>query len=604
MTQTPPPLSWDGSAHPSGRTEDARSVETGLATPGLRVRATAVGASLSSVTVTPQAEPGVVLLELTTGPSLDGQPVRARVEWRMPCTGATAHWTPNTNTRWLPPSWLAPRIASLPKGAPVGSLVGTGDAALCTFAVGELVLPVSIGEGAVEETGEFSWWVEHEGDRLSLLLDLSGRHFADTVRGAASWWATLLTPATVPAAAFEPVFCTWYALHLAMTSADVERLAALAAPLGFGALIVDDGWQTDEVNRSYATTGDWQPAPVGFPDFADHIARVRALGLKYLVWHSLPFAGDRSAAVAELGLAEHSLAHLPQLETYVLDPRSATVRAHQVERLASAVEKYGADGLKVDFIDTFARAGATTASPEADCETVAEGVQKLLAELDTRLRAARPEVLIEHRQDYMGPGLWPYATMVRATDCPHNTAENRTRTADLRLTAGPLAVHADPVTWHPSESPEQIAVLLLSVLFATPQVSVDLGRQSPAQLAAVRFWLSVMREHTALLQRGDFRPHRPELAYPLVESSHGTSRAYGRYAPVPVPVTGDWALLLLANADPDTLVRLTFDQPPGTLALHVQDCQGGTVAEATSTVSGRELALHVPQGGLLTLRRG
>lgn len=601
MTQTPPPLSWDGSAHPSGRAEHTRSVDTGLAAPGLRVTATAVGAELAAVTVTPQQVPGVVLVEATAGRADDQLPARVRVEWRMPCTGATAHWTPDTGTRWLPPSWLAPRTASLPKGAPVGSLVGTGDTALCTFAVGEPVLPVSIGEGVVEETGEFSWWVEHEGPSLRLLLDLSGRHFADTVRGCAAWWATLLEPATVPPAAFEPVFCTWYALHLALTAADVERLAALAAPLGFGALIVDDGWQTDETARSYATTGDWQPAPLGFPDFAEHVRRVQSLGLNYVLWHALPFAGDRSAAVAEL--AGHSLAHLPQLETYVLDPRSATVRSHQVERLATAVERYGVDGLKVDFIDTFARAGATGASPEADCTTVAEGVRKLLAELDVRLRATRPEVLVEHRQDYLGPGLWPYATMVRATDCPHNTAENRTRTADLRLTAGPLAVHADPITWHPSESSEGIAVLLLSVLFATPQVSVDLAAQRPEQLAVLRFWLSVMREHTLLLQRGDLRPHRPELAYPLIEARHGQGLAFGRYAPLPVAVTGEWDLLLLANADPDTLVRLTFEAAPGALSVLVQDCLGGTVAEAAPRVDGRELSLHVPRGGLLTVRR-
>ncbi|MER5866604.1 glycoside hydrolase family 36 protein [Kitasatospora sp. NPDC002040] len=597
---TTAPLSWDGSAHPSGRTETACAVETGLDLAGLRVRATAVGAADLAVRVTPQEVPGVLLIEVSPGDPTDEAPVRARVEWRLPCTGATGYWTPGTGTRWLPPSWALPRIAALPKGAPVGSLVGTADAALCTFAVGETVRPVSIGEGAVEETGEFSWWVEHEGGTLRLLLDLSGRHFADTVRGAADWWGASQPLSVVPDSAFEPVFCTWYALHLAMTATEVEKLAELAAPLGFGALIVDDGWQTDENGRSYATTGDWQPAPVGFPDFAEHVARVRALGLNYLLWHALPFAGDRSAAIGTL--AEHALAHLPALETYVLDPRSPVVRAHQVERLAAAVEQHGVDGLKIDFIDTFLRE-PTTASPDPDCTEVAEGVRRLLAELDARLRAVRPEVLIEHRQQYMGPGLWPYATMVRATDCPHNATENRTRTADLRLTAGPLAVHADPLTWHPDEAPAQIAVLLLSVLFATPQVSVDLAAQGPGQLAALRFWLAVMAEHRDLLQRSEFRPHRPELAYPLIESRRGGARAFGRYAPVPVAVAGEWDLLLLGNADPDTLVRLTFDRPPGRLTVLVQDAMGGTVAEAAPNVEGLELSLHVPLGGLLTLRR-
>ncbi|GLW56701.1 glycoside hydrolase family 36 protein [Kitasatospora phosalacinea] len=591
-------LSWDGSAPPSGRTETSRTVDAGP----LALRVTAVGSDTAPAVTVTGAGPGVLLVEAAA----DAPDARLRIAWQLPCTGATAYWTPNTGTRWLPPSWAPPREASLPKGAPVGSLVGPGDAALCTFAVGELVRPVTIGEGAVEETGRYSWWVEQDGPRLALRLDLSGRHFADTVRESAAWWGTLAPTRPVPDAAFEPVFCTWYALHLAMTSADVERLAELAAPLGFRSLIVDDGWQTDERTRSYATTGDWQPAPHDFPDFAGHVRRIQDLGLAYLLWHAAPFVGDRSAAAERL--AGHTLAHLPLLETFLLDPRSPTVRAHQVERLAAAVEQHGADGLKIDFVDAFARrpapgAAPDTASPEADCATVAEGVQKLLAALDARLRAARPDVLVEHRQDYTGPGLWPYATMVRATDCPLGAVENRVRTADLRLTAGPLAVHADPLTWHPRESPEQIAVLLQSVLFATAQVSVDLTAQDAEQLTALAFWLSIMKEHRDLLQRSELRPHRPELAYPVIEARDGARLAFGRYAPLPLRARGEWELLLVANADQDTLVRVEFDRAPGTVDLLVQDCRGGTVARAQTPVGGTELSVRVPTGGLLTLRR-
>ncbi|GAA1218695.1 hypothetical protein GCM10009665_05810 [Kitasatospora nipponensis] len=585
------PLSWDGSAPPSGRAETTRELDSGI--PGLSLRATAIGARALDVRIT--REDRLLLVEATPADPDGSGPVRVRVEWRLPCTGATALWTPNTGARWLPPSWNTPRTASLPSGAPIGSLVGAGDAALCTFAVGEQVLPVSIGEGAVEESGEFTWWAEHEtSGPLRLRLDLSGRHFADTVTEMAQWWAQGRPPAVVPALAFAPVFCTWYVRHLEITAAQSEELAALAAPLGFAAFLVDDGWQTEETSRSYATTGDWQPAEGPFPDFAGHVKRVQALGLAYLLWHALPFAGDRSQAGRRF--ADRVLARLPQLETSVLDPADAEVRAHLVERLSASVERYGVDGLKIDFIDTFARHAT-------DHGAVADGVQQLLADLDARLRAARPEVLVEHRQPYVGPGLWPYATMVRATDCPHNAAENRQRTADLRLTAGPLAVHADPLTWHPSEEPVEIAVLLQSVLFATPQVSVDLARQSPEQLAALRFWLAVAREHVELLQRAAFRPHRPELGYPLLAARSGAAHAFGRYGPVPIAVAGPVELLLVANADPDPLVRLTFDRAPGPLLLTVQDCLGATVLESATEPGATELAVEVPRGGLLTLRR-
>ncbi|WP_329562623.1 glycoside hydrolase family 36 protein [Kitasatospora sp. NBC_01266] len=582
------PLNWDGSAPSSGRTESVRELTTGV--PGLRLRVTAIGAPDVAVRVG-----GGERLLLVEAEPVGERAARVRVEWRLPSVGATGLWRPHTDSRWLPPSWSKPRVADLAAGAPIGSLIGAGDAALCTFAVGELLLPVTIGEGAVEETGEFVWWVEHQvdGAPLRLRLDLTGRHFADTIAEMVQWWGGSRSP--VPEAAFEPVFCTWYVRHLEITAAEVERLAALAAPLGFGAMIVDDGWQTDETTRSYATTGDWQPAPGPFPDFAAHLARVRELGLAYLLWVALPFAGERSAAGQRF--ADRRLAYLEELETSVLDPADPEVRAHLIERLAALVEVYGADGLKIDFIDTFARYATDRAA-------VAQGLGALLADLDARLRGPRPGLLIEHRQPYVGPGLWPYATMVRATDCPHNAVENRVRTADLRLTAGPLAVHADPLTWHPDEQPVEIAVLLQSVLFATVQVSVDLGAQRDEQLAVLRFWLSVMREHVELLQRGGFRPHRPELGYPLLAADRGGELAFGRYAPVPIAVTGAWRLLLVANADPDPLVRLEFDRPPGPVRLLVQDCAGGTVAAATVAVPGAELVVTVPRGGLLTLVPG
>jgi alpha-galactosidase len=574
-------LSWDGSAPPSGRTETSREPATTV--PGLRVRVTAIGAEDLAVTVTAaDADERLLLIEAVPVGSADELPPRVRVEWRLPCTGATALWRPDTDSRWLPPSWSRPRTASLAAGAAIGSLVGAGDAALCSYAVAERVLPVLLGEGVVEESGDFTAWVEQQGV-LTLRLDLTNRHFSDTVREMVRWWEGW-GAIKVPDEAFEPVFCTWYAKHLEVTAAEVERLAALAAPLGFGTLIVDDGWQTAETGRSYGTAGDWEPA---FPEFAGHVRRVRELGLAYLLWCALPFAGDRSAVGRRF--AGRHLGRRDELETSVLDPSIPEVRAHLVARLGELATRYQLDGLKVDFVDTFARYGA---DPEA--------VHQLLAELDRALPAG---LLVEHRQPYSGPGLWPYATMVRATDCPHSAAENRQRTADLRLTSGPLAVHADPLTWHPQESPTGIAVLLQQVLFATVQVSVDLGAQSQAQLAALRFWLSVSRAHTGLLQRGEFRAHRPELGYPLLESADGDARAFGRYAPVPIEADARWTLLLVANADADQAVRLGFPEPLGAVTVLVRDPQGAVLSEYTAEV-GTELTVTVPRGSLLALRRG
>ena len=93
---------------------------------------------------------------------------------------------------------------------------------------------------------------------------------------------------TYPAAAWEPAFCTWYAVHAALDAQWVERTAAIAANLGFGTFILDDGWSYDEAKRVspetikawYRDVGAWDDfSPVKFPDFRRHRERMRELGL-------------------------------------------------------------------------------------------------------------------------------------------------------------------------------------------------------------------------------------------------------------------------------------------------------------------------------------
>src|SRR5690242_7382547 len=97
--------------------------------------------------VTRTVTEGVVELELTGAHNV-------RAEWRFPCVDVTALWTPDTSARgWIPAAWTAPREVSLSRGAPIASLVGTGDVGVCTFAAMET--DVLASGGVFEETGEF-----------------------------------------------------------------------------------------------------------------------------------------------------------------------------------------------------------------------------------------------------------------------------------------------------------------------------------------------------------------------------------------------------------------------------------------------------------------
>ncbi|MDH6707347.1 alpha-galactosidase [Kitasatospora sp. MAA19] len=517
-----------------------------------------------------------------------------RIEWRVPCVDATAFWTPEPRgTGWLPAAWSAPRRTSLANGAPIAALIGTGDVAICAFAAERA--DVLAGAGVLEETGEFRFWAQAT-DRLTVRIDTSRRHFARCLAGLADWWWTG-READIPAAARRPAYSTWYSMHQDITPEGVETQAALGRELGLDVIIVDDGWMTADRTRGYAHCGDWEP--VSLPDTAAHVRRVHDLGVRYMLWYALPFIGKDSAAFERIG--RYALADAAHMGAIVADPRYPEVREFLTGRLARAVEEWGMDGLKVDFVDWFARAEAPPVGPEADCESVDEGVERLLAAIRGRITAVDPEAMIEHRQPYVSPGLWPYVTMIRATDCPLSPQENRQRTIDVRLAAGPVPVHADMLMWHPAEPPEQIACHLINVLYSVPQISVDLAAQSPGQREAIAFWLGVFREHADTLQLGGLRPARPDLGYPMVTADGGATVVVARYAALPVDASGDgWRTLLVANADVDPDVRLTGGG--GTVQATVQDARGRIVRQGEVELD-RAGTIPVPRGGLLTLRR-
>ena len=105
------------------------------------------------------------------------------------------------------------------------------------------------------------------------------------------------------------------------------------------------------------------------------------------------------------------------------------------------------DGLKIDFIDQFAVEDPPEPGPEADCATVNEGVRRLLALVTQRT------ALVELRQPYVEPGAVAVRDDGPRLGLPAQPAHNRQRTVDLRLIAGPLAVHADMLMWHPDGDP-------------------------------------------------------------------------------------------------------------------------------------------------------
>ena len=305
-----------------------------------------------------------------------------------------------------------------------------------------------------------------------------------------------------PEAAWNGVFCSWYAKHGAVDAAWLEPTAECAASLGFKTLIVDDGWCYDEYCRVnpetlanwYRTIGDYRVSKVKFPNFAEHVKRVQDMGLKYLLWvapHLIgcdsEFYANNSDAVIE-----------PLTEGYRrFDVKNTAAGNQLAEKLVLLMQEGNLDGLKIDFIDIVK---PDPASPNSRATTA------FAKKLSDAVRSVKSDALIEFRQGYANCAMLPYATQFRIGDAPFDALRNFARIAEIRMAMGSnVPIHADPAFWSKNDPAECVARHMIGMLGAVPMVSMDLLTLSPTEKSIIRRWMDFYYQHQTLLNHGKWR---------------------------------------------------------------------------------------------------
>ena len=520
------------------------------------IKLTASSSLVSEVALT-CAEPGAWRFSLAVEPgeveiiriALDAPeetfPPKFKVSFSMPQCDVGQVWNPHAASGYVPVTWDGrSRIrSSIASNMPIKALVALNDENRLTVVCSEASRVLDIQSALNEHTDEIDWTIGFFNAPEAPLsqygaeirLDASPRHFADAVREASAWLSSRpgYAPCEPPSAAFEPLYSTWYAFHQDVHAGVIEAECAEAAKDGMRSVILDDGWQTDDNSGGYAFCGDWDVSRAKFPDgMAAHVARVHALGMKYLVWFSVPLVGYKSRNYERF--KGKFLSRDDRLSCATLDPRFREVRDFLADTFGRAVREWNLDGLKLDFIDRFRFEGDDPAIAEnfagRDIRSLPDAVDALLSDITSRLRAVKPDILIEFRQSYIGPAIRAYGNMFRAGDCAGDFIANRVRTTNLRLTSGTSAVHSDMLLWHKAATPEAAALQILSALFSVIQYSVRLREILSAHHAMVRHWLAFTREHRDALLHGTFRPHGVGMGYPVLEGATAKEAVYAVYA--------------------------------------------------------------------------
>ena len=541
----------------------------------------------------------------------EASPPQFEVLFEFPQIRMNHVWTDgSTDGNRLGPDWRSWQWSDIAHGQPLACLHDGDNRNRLTMACSEALRKVEWRIALREENcmvvGGFRFFCAPEAPlgEYEVRIRLDGRDvfWSDAVQNAAAWIARTanLKPCRTPDAAFDPLYSSWYSFHQDVFAKDIEDECAIAAKMGMKTVILDDGWQTDNNNRGYAFCGDWNVSPRRFPDMAAHVRRVHELGMKYMVWYSVPFVGRNSKNRERF--KGKCLFEYKQHGAWVLDPRFPEVRKFLVDTYVAAMKEWGLDGFKLDFIDSFRFNGKDPAVAEdyagRDIRSLPDAVNRLMMDVYAALSAENPDVLIEFRQKYIGPAIRQFGNMMRATDCPGDMQLNRQRIANLRLTSGGAAVHADMLEWHPTDTPEGAALPILSSMFGVIQYSMMLRDLPESHREVIRHWLAFSQRHRDTLLKGRFRAYHPEAQYPLLEAESEAERIIGVYAAGQVVPCGafDRTVYVLNGVSGDSAV---LDFADGTATAEVFDAAGK--AAGTVKLCRGVQRVAVPRSGYLRI---
>ena len=542
------------------------------------------------------------------------------IEFSFPLTDVVGEWTPAAGvSRHVVADWDYPRRSMTSRYTPVICWFNGESKNRRLLAWTEIDQKVELQYGVHEEDGTMLCITRiylpkgtyTDGYETMLREDFSDRMYWKGLRDTVDWWEKEkgLSYLEAPLAARKPLYSFWYSFHQDVNEQNVEEECRLAAQNGFEVVIVDDGWQTADNNRGYAFCGDWEMEPSKFPDFAAHVKRVQDMGLKYMLWFSVPFVGIYAKSWEAY---KDKMLYMSQSGKWgILDIRYPECREYLLKTYEKAVVDWNLDGLKLDFIDNFYMKEESPAWKEGmDFADVQDALNALFLQVNERLRTIKPELLIEFRQAYIGPRIQCYGNMLRVADCPMSGLLNRVGIADIRMLSKSAAVHSNMLMWHADEKPADAALQVLSCLFGVLQFSVKLDTLSDDTKKMVQFWMHFMQEHMDLLQNSQICPLEPENLYPEISVCDGKEAVVAHYSRGRVLKLDAEAMQEQQDAPVQKLYFVNAVKAQNVIVsgaacaykYQVLDCMGNVCGDGVICAVGMD-KISVPTGGMVVFEQ-
>lgn len=528
------------------------------------------------------------------------------IRWTHPCKNVFSQWNPQLwSTRTLNPNWMPIKNGSRSaEGTPVQTHLSLDGINEITVSVSDPLVPMEIATGIIEETAEISYKLTlftklvSPMDKYETVLTIDTRKLpyekvlADTIR---LWYEET----SVPEAAKEPMYSTWYSYHQNLSRHELIAELKLAKQLGMETVIVDDGWQTLNGQRGYAHCGDWEPERLS--DMKGFVSDVHDVGMKCMLWFGVPFVGKYSKAWAKFQ-GKFLDAYDEHHPWCVLDPRYPEVREYLTDIYEKAVKEWDIDGLKLDFINNMQLTEASSAPDNnMDYVSLEDAICALLAEIKERLTALKSDILIEFRQPYTGPVMRRYGNMLRVADCPQDAVKNRAGVVDLRLLAHKTAVHSDMLMWNYDDTPESAALQLINAIFSVPQVSVLIEKLCEEQRKMLEFYLRFWKENKHCLIDGKLSAENPESFYSLITSESENKIIAASYIKNVMNIKKAYNEIIFINGswDDELFINNKYDDMKSECTIYT--CTG-EIKESKEIILKKGVnVFNIPKSGLVKL---
>lgn len=527
---------------------------------------------------------------------------KIKIDFQYPFTDIIGLWRPNSfrnkgySLVWNDPNDDGPSTKGT-SSAPVGCFFSANDENRFTVAYSEALQPVTCVLGVREEEATIHGKAvlfkvpirEMEEYSFTMRIDTRAIPFYEAIGNVTKWYESfeMYRPTEPTKDAMLPMYSTWYSFHQEVTAKGIEEECEAFKAYGCEGVIVDDGWQTEDNSRGYAYCGDWEVAKNKIPNMKDHVKRVHEIGMKYLLWYSVPHVGLKSKIYDKF--KDKTLFIIDRHQAGILDPRYKEVRDYIINTYKRAVLEWDIDGLKLDFMGnfnlTYATGNALEKDERRDFESLQEAVDRLLEDVMKELKMLKSDFMIEFRQFYIGPCMRKYGNIFRVVDCPTNYVNNRMGSIDIRMFSGNTTVHSDMIMWSKEDSKEHAAMQMINILFSVPQISVKHHQIPEEHRETLKHWLKFWLEHREILLEGDLKPINPVMHYPIVKSQLNNELLVAFYGDMVCHVDEVFDKLTLVNGTMKDRLTLRFNDSMGKVNIRVYDCCGKLTNEIEEVIS-------------------